>query len=111
MEWVDLSLDRLDGRVRCLVQHGVSPPPRKPDAVDYMTYSEMKEAFEAAAVVVSHGGPGTIMMTLAAGEMPIVVPRRADIGGPVGNHPVAFAPRAAEMQTIFPPQGFDHLLQ
>jgi len=111
MEWIDLSLDQLDGRVRCLVQHGVSPPPRKPGAVDYMTYSEMKEAFEAAAVVVSHGGPGTIMMTLAAGKMPIVVPRRADIGEHVDNHQVAFARRVAEMQTICLAEGYDHFLE
>jgi len=100
MEWIDLSLDRLDGRLRLLVQHGTSSPPPRPETVDYMTYSEMKEALEAAAVVVSHAGPGTIMMTLAAGKMPIVVPRQGDLGEHVDNHQVAFARRVAETQTI-----------
>jgi UDP-N-acetylglucosamine transferase subunit ALG13 len=111
MEWIDVSLEGLDGRVRCLVQHGVSPPPRKPETVDYMTYSEIKEALEAAAVVVSHGGPGTIMMTLAAGKVPIVVPRRADIGEHVDNHQVAFARRVAAMQTICLAEEYDQFLE
>ena len=111
MEWIDVSLDRLDGRVCCLVQHGVSPPPRKPEAVDYLTYSEMKDALEAAAVVVSHGGPGTIMMTLAAGKIPIVVPRRADIGEHVDNHQVAFARRVADMRTICLAEEYDQFLE
>jgi UDP-N-acetylglucosamine transferase subunit ALG13 len=99
MEWIDLSFDGLDG-IRCLVQHGTSPPPPRAETIDYMTYSEMKEALEAAAVVVSHAGPGTIMMTLAAGKMPIVVPRRGDMGEHVDNHQVAFARRVGETQTI-----------
>jgi UDP-N-acetylglucosamine transferase subunit ALG13 len=111
MEWMDRSLDELDARVRCLVQHGTSAPPPRPEAFDYMTYPKMKEALDAAAVVVSHAGPGTIMMTLAAGKMPIIVPRRGDAGEHVDNHQVAFARRAAETQTIWLAEDYGQFLE
>ena len=50
MEWIDLSLDRLDGRVRCLVQHGVSPPPRQPDAL----LGEVSEGQDLRADIGEH---------------------------------------------------------
>ena len=48
-----------------------------------------------ATAVVCHGGPGTIMGAREAGHVPIVVPRRSDLGEHVDDHQVRFATRVA----------------
>ena len=48
-----------------------------------------------AAVVVCHGGPGTIMLAATMGKRPIVVPRRKAAGEHVDDHQHAFTRRIA----------------
>jgi UDP-N-acetylglucosamine transferase subunit ALG13 len=48
-----------------------------------------------AAVVVCHGGPGTILGARHLGAVPIVVPRQHRLGEHVDDHQVAFARRLA----------------
>lgn len=49
-----------------------------------------------AEVVVTHGGPGSILQARAAGHVPIVVPRRSAHGEHVDDHQVAFTRRIAD---------------
>src|SRR6185436_13162298 len=53
-----------------------------------------------AAAIVTHGGPGSIMLATYLGKMPIVIPRRAALGEHVDDHQVAFTARLAEAGTI-----------
>jgi UDP-N-acetylglucosamine transferase subunit ALG13 len=101
VRWVDAWLENGgDCRVRCLVQHGNSAPPAHAERNDYLTYDAMCSAIEAADVVVSHGGPGTIMLAAYTGKVPIVVPRLRHLGEHVDDHQLVFTRRVANEGTI-----------
>jgi UDP-N-acetylglucosamine transferase subunit ALG13 len=89
-----------DGRVRVVVQVGTSARPEHGEATDYLEYEAMKRAMRDAALVVCHGGPGTMMIAAAAGHRPIVVPRVSALGEHVDDHQVAFARRMAHEGVI-----------
>jgi UDP-N-acetylglucosamine transferase subunit ALG13 len=94
--WIDeWFATRRPRELRCLVQRGTSAPPAHVPSVEYLPYHDLEAALEEARAVVSHGGPGTIMLCVAAGMRPIVVPRRRDLGEHVDDHQVAFARRIA----------------
>jgi UDP-N-acetylglucosamine transferase subunit ALG13 len=79
----------------------MSSPARRAPWRHYLAYPEMEAALREASAVVSHGGPGTIMLALAAGKKPIVVPRRSALGEHVDDHQVNFARRASDRGTIW----------
>lgn len=97
----ELPFDRLIRAARGLpgevvVQRGTSrvdvPGAR---VVDALPPSELQALVQAAEIVVCHGGPGTLRAVLAAGKVPLVVPRRRRYGEHVDDHQVAFARRMA----------------
>jgi UDP-N-acetylglucosamine transferase subunit ALG13 len=61
-----------------------------------MAHGELQAAVREAAVIVCQGGPGSIMDARGAGRVPIVVPRRADLGEHVDDHQVRFTRRLNE---------------
>jgi UDP-N-acetylglucosamine transferase subunit ALG13 len=94
--WVDAWLAEQDpNKVRCLVQTGTSRPPDRADHVDFLPYQQMQQTIEAAAMLVCHGGPGSIMLCRWLGKRPIVVPRRRELGEHVDDHQVVFSRRMA----------------
>jgi UDP-N-acetylglucosamine transferase subunit ALG13 len=94
--WIDAWLaGGAEERVRCLIQTGTSMPPLHTEFDQYFGYQQMETFLTEAAVVVCHGGPGTVMMSRWAGKRPIVVPRRHDLREHVDDHQVAFARRIA----------------
>jgi UDP-N-acetylglucosamine transferase subunit ALG13 len=96
VEWVDgWFAHATSSRAQCFVQHGTSAAPRFSDASRYVRYEEVQRLMGDAAVVVSHGGPATIMECRALGAVPIVVPRRADLGEHVDEHQTDFCNRLA----------------
>lgn len=95
VDWLDRWAAERTHDVACLVQHGTSRAPQVVDGRDYLPYDDMMTTLEHAAVVVSHGGPATIMAARAAGKRPIVVPRRHDLGEHVDGHQIAFSQRLA----------------
>jgi UDP-N-acetylglucosamine transferase subunit ALG13 len=58
-----------------------------------MTQSELARYILAASVVVTHGGPATIAEAIAAGHVPLVVPRLRRLGEQVDDHQLAYARR------------------
>jgi UDP-N-acetylglucosamine transferase subunit ALG13 len=86
--------------VRGLMQIGTSTAPRWAGWVDYLGYDEMEDATRQALAVVTHGGPGSIMLSSAFGRRPIVVPRRAALGEHVDDHQVVFCRRLAAQGAI-----------
>jgi UDP-N-acetylglucosamine transferase subunit ALG13 len=75
---------------RCAMQRGTSTAPTSCRSEPYFGYAELQSAMTAASVVVSHGGPATIMDARAVGRLPVVVPRRSDLGEHVDDHQVRF---------------------
>jgi UDP-N-acetylglucosamine transferase subunit ALG13 len=92
--WVESWLaTRTGDPVRCLVQTGTSDPPAGAEHVPYLPYGEMESAVSRAAVVVTHGGPGSVMLCRWLGKKPVVVPRRHGLGEHVDDHQVVFSRR------------------
>lgn len=58
-----------------------------------ITHDEMVTYAEQADVIITHGGPGSIMLALQFGKMPIVVPRQKTFGEHVNDHQVDFSRR------------------
>ncbi len=55
----------------------------------------LREAAEAADVVITHAGVGSVLMALRAGRCPVVVPRLGSLGEHIDDHQVEFARRLA----------------
>ena len=90
--WIDGWLEQGGSqRALCFMQTGTSEEPRLAAHYPYLGYTEMEQKVRDATAVVCHGGPGTIMLCLALGKQPIVVPRAADRGEHVDNHQRAFS--------------------
>jgi UDP-N-acetylglucosamine transferase subunit ALG13 len=83
-----------------VVQTGTSDAPDGAETVSYLPYDQMEAMVSRAAVVVTHGGPGSIMLCRWLGRKPIVVPRRHDLGEHVDDHQVAFSRRIASTDEV-----------
>ncbi len=96
VRWVDAWLASGAVPLRCLMQIGTSAPPQGPAAWQvYLEFEALHRAMAEAAVVVCHGGPGTILGARQAGVIPVVVPRQARLGEHVDDHQVLFTRRLA----------------
>jgi UDP-N-acetylglucosamine transferase subunit ALG13 len=99
VEWIDRWHEGPGAGARVVVQHGTSPAPANRagsmESFASLPYSDMRRNMSEAAVVVCHGGPGTIMEARRLGAEPIVVPRRHDLGEHVDNHQMHFARKLA----------------
>lgn len=94
--WIDGWLEQGGSqRAQCFMQTGTSEEPRLASHYPYLGYTEMEQKVREATAVVCHGGPGTIMLCLALGKQPIVVPRAAERGEHVDDHQRAFSKRVA----------------
>jgi len=78
------------------IQRGYSAPPRACTHDAMMPFVAVQARMREARVVVSHGGPATIMQALALGKVPVVVPRQSAFGEHVDDHQVRFASRIAD---------------
>lgn len=75
-----------------LIQTGVSRlRTARARTVDFLPFDELIAYMSSAAVVITHAGVGSVLLALALGKRPIVVPRRADLGEQVDDHQQAFA--------------------
>ena len=90
VRWLDAWAER-HGVVDCVVQYGTSCRPAVCLGVDYLSHPSLQHLVQRAAVVVSHGGPGTIMDARRAGLVPVVVPRDPALGEHVDTHQQQFA--------------------
>ena len=60
-----------------------------------MSFDAVQDAMRSARIVITHGGPASIMQALALGKVPIVVPRQSAFGEHVDDHQCRFATRIA----------------
>jgi UDP-N-acetylglucosamine transferase subunit ALG13 len=93
VDWVDRwAVSRGAG---AFVQFGTSGAPTHAEGRELMPQDELAELLTRASAVVCHGGPGTIMAARDSGHLPIVVPRRPELGEHVDEHQVLFSARLA----------------
>ena len=59
---------------------------------------QLREAIEAADVVIAHAGCGSSLGALEAGKMPVLVPRRKDLGENIDDHQALIAAELARRQ-------------
>lgn len=74
-----------------VVQRGTSRSPKGVTSQELIPHQDIQEMFRSATVVVSHGGPSTVMDARAQGSLPIVVPRNPEFGEHVDGHQMRFA--------------------
>jgi UDP-N-acetylglucosamine transferase subunit ALG13 len=67
--------------------------PHNARCVDFLAFDELTELMAAARIVVTHAGAGSVMTALAAGKLPIAVPRLRRHGEAVDDHQLEFGRR------------------
>lgn len=100
MVWLERWYARRPEPPDLLVQHGHSRAPDVPGAVGFLTHEQLRVALEGAALVVSHGGPASIIEARRAGRLPVVVARDPRLGEHVDDHQQRFARRLAQADMI-----------
>ncbi len=72
-----------------VVQFGPGAPPSGVERAEaFMSFDTMLECFRAADKVITHAGVGSIICASREGHLPLVVPRRSDLGEHVDDHQV-----------------------
>jgi len=96
VEWSeDWFARRAEGSARCFVQYGTSRPPGVAAGEAFVPHDRMQALMREAAVIVTQGGPMSIVEARGAGRVPIVVPRQSSLGEHVDDHQQAFCRRLA----------------
>jgi UDP-N-acetylglucosamine transferase subunit ALG13 len=81
-----------------VIQYGVaSERPEGARLIDFLPFDQLDRYIGEADVVVTHGGIGSVLLTLSHGKHPIVMPRRHALDESVDDHQLAFAERLAEI--------------
>jgi UDP-N-acetylglucosamine transferase subunit ALG13 len=97
--------------VKVFFQYGTSRSPGGPGSADYLDHADVLSKMRSAAAIVSHGGPATIMDARAAGRVPIVVPRRRELGEHIDDHQVRFTTLLAERGDVHLARDAHHLCE
>lgn len=96
VRWVDgWAVARGLGAADVLVQHGPAAAPTVAAGVDFLPHDELLANMRAADVVVSQGGPMSILEAREQGRRPIAVARTAALDEVVDDHQHAFCARIA----------------
>lgn len=85
-QWAALHPDR-----SVFIQRGTSATPERTPSAEIVAHGELLRLFSNSKVVVSHGGPSTVMDARSSGRFPIVVPRDPARGEHVDEHQMRFA--------------------
>lgn len=94
---------RAGGRLaeEVVIQAGYTREPSPHCTVHAMLpFDRVLELMRQARVVITHGGPASIMQALASGKVPVVVPRQSAHGEHVDDHQVAFARRIRDRAEV-----------
>ncbi len=96
VRWVDeWARERGLGPDEVLVQHGPAAPPVTAAGIDFVSHDGLLRLMHAADVVVTQGGPMSMVEARQEGRRPIVLPRTAVLDEVVDDHQHAFCQRVA----------------
>jgi UDP-N-acetylglucosamine transferase subunit ALG13 len=88
------AIDELTFDEPVIVQHGPSPVrPARARCIDFLPLDDLAGLVRDARAVVTHGGVGSILLTLMNGKRPFVVPRQRTHGESVDDHQLESAHR------------------
>lgn len=91
VNWVERWLaEGGDQRVDAVIQYGAAAVTAGPGKVKQLDYPDLLAALRGAAIVITHAG-ATAMEARSAGHVPIIVPRRPELGEHVDGHQLRFA--------------------
>ncbi len=86
---MDLIAKALNEKV--IIQSGYSTYiPQYAEYKKFMDYEEMKQNYDKARIIVTHGGPSSFLDAVQLGKIPIVVPRQKKYEEHINNHQVNF---------------------
>ena len=100
--------DRLVQKMDQLVEQGVIQEPvmiqtgystYEPKFCDHsklLPFSQMQKCIDEARIIITHGGPASFIAALQVGKVPIVVPRKSELGEHVNDHQVEFSRAVAQ---------------
>jgi UDP-N-acetylglucosamine transferase subunit ALG13 len=98
-----------------VVQRGASAiVPSRARSVDFLDFADVVDHIRRARLVVMHAGVGSIMLALAGGKRPFVIPRRRDLDEVVDNHQFQIArelARIGRVTLVEDPDALPDLLQ
>jgi UDP-N-acetylglucosamine transferase subunit ALG13 len=94
-----------------VVQYGSSAirPPNAARAFDFLLFDELVQEMQAARVVVTHAGIGSIMTALSCGRRPVVAARLESFGEAVDDHQLPVARRLEEAGLVTLVEDLDRL--
>lgn len=94
-------IEAVDGIADCndvFIQTGYSTlVPKHCEYAPMIGYDDMVKKIVSADIVITHGGPGSIMLALEMGKVPIAVPRLKAFGEHVNDHQLAFCTMMNEL--------------
>jgi UDP-N-acetylglucosamine transferase subunit ALG13 len=83
------------------IQTGYSTyKPKYCDFSQFLSYEHMIKNVVNSNIIITHGGPGSIMLALSYQKIPIVVPRQKEFNEHVDNHQVLFTKRLTNENKI-----------
>lgn len=68
------------------VQHGPAQPPPGAVGIPFLPFDDVMARIQAADIVVSHAGVGSILCTIRAGHTPVIFPRLKRFRETVDDH-------------------------
>lgn len=89
IDWMDAWNPQFD--VQVIIQRGTSKYSYAWDSRELIPHAELLDLFRAATVVISHGGPSTVMDARYCKKFPIVVARNPEFDEHVDEHQMEFA--------------------
>ena len=90
IQWID-QWAAFHPELTVFAQRGTAEAPSVVTSTEIVAHGQLLRLFTEASVVVSHGGPSTVMDARASGHLPIVVPRDPKRGEHVDAHQMRFA--------------------
>jgi UDP-N-acetylglucosamine transferase subunit ALG13 len=96
-------VEALPDLAEIVIQYGyASAPSGVARAEAFMPFGEMERCFEAADLVITHAGVGSILCARRAGHTPIVIPRYHELGEHVDDHQVELTRALAGLGEVTP---------
>jgi UDP-N-acetylglucosamine transferase subunit ALG13 len=92
-----------------VIQYGSSAPPSVARGIQFLSHDALLDWMARATVVITHGGPASIMEVRARHGTPIVVPRNPELGEHVDRHQLDFCTAMARRELVLMARNAAHL--
>jgi UDP-N-acetylglucosamine transferase subunit ALG13 len=100
---------------RVFIQIGYSTyKPRCCRFAEFIKFNEMMKMIRRSEIVITHGGPGSIIPIISNGKIPIVVPRKKKYGEHVDDHQIYFCKKLEkekEIIAVYETENLEYILK